>query len=88
MGFLKLADVFVDRAGKGAFLVSEENRFDQIVGDRAAVDGDQRFGFAVTSALDGAGDHFLADAAFPFDQDRNVRRGGPLAQIDHPFHRR
>ena len=38
-------------------------------------------------ALDGAGDQFLADAGFAFDQDRDVRRGGAAAERDHLVHR-
>ena len=63
-------------------------RFDQIVGDGAAIDGDERLRAAVAAALDGARDQFLADAGFAFDQDRDVGGGRLLAETDHPVHGR
>ena len=71
MGFGELAALVGDGAGEGALLVPEEGGFDQVGGDRAAVDGDERLAGAVAHALDDAGDQFLADAGFAFDQHRD-----------------
>ena len=86
VGLLELADALVDGAGEGALLVAEQDAFDQVFGDGAAVDRDERLAGAVAFALDGARDQLLADAAFAFDQDRNVRGGGALAERDHALH--
>ncbi len=88
MGLAELADVLLGGAGEGALLMAEQDALDQVVGDGAAVDGDEGLRAAVAAALDGAGDELLADARFAFDQDRDLRLGGPLAEPDHPLHRR
>ena len=41
-GFDELADVAVGGAGEGALLVAEQDRLDEIVGDGAAIDRDER----------------------------------------------
>ena len=41
MGLDEFAGVFFRGAGERAFLVAEQDRFDQIVGDGAAIDGDE-----------------------------------------------
>ena len=76
VGFLELADALVDGAGERALLVAEQDALDQVLGDGAAVDGDERLAGALALALDGARDQLLADAAFALDQDRDggVRR--------------
>ena len=43
MGFDELAGVFFRGAGERTLLVTEQDAFDQIFGDRAAIDGDERF---------------------------------------------
>ena len=80
MGLAELADVLVGGAGEGALLVAEEDAFDEIVGDGAAIDGDEGLRAPVAGALDGAGDQLLADARFALDQDRDLRGGGALAE--------
>ena len=42
VGFLELADAPVDGAGERALLVAEQDALDQVLGDGAAVDGDER----------------------------------------------
>ena len=78
--------MLVGGAGEGAFLVAEQDRFDQVFRDGAAIDGDEGPAGAGRGALNGAGDQFLARAAFAFDQDGNVglRRAG--AQAEHLLH--
>ena len=73
-------------AGEGALLVAEQDRLDKVVGDRAAIDGDERFGLAFAAAVDGAGEQFLADAGFALDQDRDGGGGGLLRGAQHGRH--
>jgi hypothetical protein len=62
-------------AGEGAFLMAEQDRFDQIFGDSPAIDRYERLFATVAAALYGARNQFLADAGFALDQDRNTRGG-------------
>ena len=55
--------------------MAEQDDLDKVFRDGAAIDGDEGPAAAVALALDGAGDHLLADARFAFDQDRDVRLG-------------
>ncbi len=66
--------------------MAEENAFDEIFRDGAAVDRDERAADAIAFALDGARDQLFADAAFAFDQYWNVRCGGALPKRDHALH--
>ncbi len=68
--------------------MAEQDRLHEIVRQRAAVDGDERLGAPVARAVDGAGDHFLADPGFAFDQRRNVGGGSFLRAAQHAFHHR
>jgi hypothetical protein len=88
MGFSKFADMFLIGAGEGAFLMAEQNRFNEFFRDRAAIDGNQRFVLARAGAFDRAGNHFFADAGFALDQDRYLRFGGALGQLHNARHRR
>ena len=84
----ELAQRLVHGAGEGALLMPEQDGFDQIGGQGAAVDGDEGFAGPVAGAMQGAGDDLLADAALAGDQDGNGGFGGPGAQrLDHA-HRR
>ena len=56
VGLDELADVALGRAREGALLVAEQDRLDQVLGDRAAIDGDEGLALAVARALDGARD--------------------------------
>src|SRR5262249_1013922 len=75
VGELEASDAFVDRAGKGAFDVSEQLAFEQACGYRTAIDLDQRPLFARPAVVKRARDEFLAGACFPSNQDRCVRAG-------------
>ena len=70
-GFDELAGVAVGGAGEGALLVAEQDRLDEIVGNGAAVDRDERLGAPFAGAVDGARDQLLADAGFALDQHRD-----------------
>jgi hypothetical protein len=73
-------------AGKGAFDVPEELAFDELGHERAAVDGDVRAVFDWAGKMDGAGDHFLAGAAFSQDEDGMVAAGGLGDDAVEAFH--
>ena len=66
--------------------MTEQDALDQVLGDGAAVDDDERRRLAVALALDGARDQLLADAAFTLDEDRDIGRGRTAAERDHALH--
>ena len=70
-GFDELAGMALGRAGERALLVAEQDRLDEVVGDGAAVDRDERLGAALAGAVDGARDQLLADAGLALDQHRD-----------------
>jgi len=67
--------------------MSEQNALDEVLGDRAAVDGHERLAGALALALDGARDQLLADARLTLDQHGDVGGGGALAERDDALHR-
>ena len=87
VGLGELADMLLGRAGERALLVAEENGLDQRLGQRAAIDDDERFAAPLGAALDRARHQFLADAGFAFDEHGNVRLGGALGEPDGARHR-
>ena len=76
VGILEAADMAVEGAGEGALLVAEQHRFDEIFGDRAAIDDVQRLLAARGGGVDRLGDDFLARAALALDQDGDAGAGG------------
>ena len=82
----EFAEMFFIGAGEGTLLMPEEDRFDEIFWQGAAIDGDESATAPIRGALDRAGDDLLADAQFAFQQYRNRRFRGALAQSDHPLH--
>ena len=80
----ELAGMALGRAGEGALLVPEQDRLDEIVGDGAAIDRDERLGAPLAGAVDGARDQFLADAGVAFDQHRNGGARGLLGLCAAP----
>ena len=56
------------------FLVAEELRFDELLGDGGAVDLDERLAGPQAVGVDGPGDELLARAALAVDQDGGVGR--------------
>jgi len=63
--------------GERAFLVAEKFAFNQRIGNGGAVDIDQLLVFAAAGPMNGAGQNFLAGAAFPDDQHGDIRLGRP-----------
>ena len=86
VGLGELADVLFVGAGEGALLVAEQDRFDEVFRQRAAVDGDERLAAPIGAALDGARQQFLADARFALDEHGNVRFRGALGEPQRARH--
>ena len=73
----------LDGAREAPALVAEELRVDQVRGDRAAVDPDERSGGSNRPRVDRARDHFLAGAGLSEDQDRKIRPRDQLDALEH-----
>ena len=56
-------------AGEGALFVAEQDALDQVLRNGAAVYRNKGFARSIALALDRAGHHFFADAAFSLDQN-------------------
>ena len=80
VGLLELADLALGGAGEGALLVAEQLALQQRLGERRAVEADERPLLARAGEVDGAGDQLLADAALAADEHRGParRRAGDL----------
>src|SRR5690606_13014959 len=88
MRFDELADVLLGCSRKGALLMPEQNAFDQVFGNGAAVDGDEGARAALAGALDCTRNHLLADARLALEQDWDVGGGSFAAKPKHPLHGR
>ena len=62
-------------AGEGAAAMAEQLALEHVARDRRAVERDERLGGAVGIAVDGAGEDFLAGAAFAGDEHADVGGG-------------
>jgi hypothetical protein len=69
------------RAGKRALHVPEQLGLEQALGERAAVEREERLVAARRDVVDIAGDDFFPGARFPFDQHGAVGRGDLLRQL-------
>ena len=65
----------LDRPGKGAFLVAEQGRFDQPLGEGGAVQLDERLVATLALVVNGAGEEFLAGARLALEQHGGPSRG-------------
>ncbi|SVJ77443.1 Uncharacterized protein conserved in bacteria [Klebsiella pneumoniae] len=74
VGRLDPPDLALVRAGEGALLVAEQLGLDQVLGNRPAVDRDERPVRAPRLPVQGTRDQFLAGAALAPDQYRRVGR--------------
>ena len=81
LGELELPRLAVKGPGEGAFLIAEEFRFQQVFGDRGAVDGHERTRGAGTLVVNVAGQKLLAHSALPLDQDRGIGLRRPLGHL-------
>ena len=75
VGGLEAAGAVVDGAGERAADVAEQLAFQQVLGQGAAVDADERAAAARAEPVDGLGDQFLAGARLAQQQHRGVRLG-------------
>ena len=75
VGGLDFSNCLLDGAGEGAAFVAEELRFQQVFGDGAAVDGDERLLGARAEIVQGAGEGLLAGAAFAEQEHGDVGGG-------------
>ena len=84
---LELAGLSLRRAGERAFLVAEQLRFEQRLGNRRAVDGDERTVRPRAERVERPREQLLAGAALSFEQhggvggSRAVQRHGHLLQL-------
>ncbi|CAI8437051.1 MAG: Uncharacterised protein [SAR116 cluster bacterium MED-G04] len=74
--------------GESAFFMAEEFAFDQLPRDRGHVDGNKGLLAAFTQIMQGAGDDFLAGAAFARDHHRQVGMHQPRHGPENILHRR
>lgn len=74
-------------AGERAFDVPEELALDELCGQGAGVDGDERRARAGALIVDGAGDQLFAGAGFSRDQRAQRAFGDPPHALKHPNHR-
>src|ERR1043166_7634302 len=72
------------RAREGALLVAEQLALEQRLGQRGAVDGDERLAAARREIVDPLRDELLARARLALDQDRG-RDGRHLLDLDQHF---
>src|SRR6185437_17060324 len=72
VGGLEEADLLVARAREGAALVAEQLGFDELLGQRRAVDGDERLVGARPVEMQRACDQLLAGAGLAEDQHRRA----------------
>ena len=86
IGFLELADPAGNGPGKGALLMAEKLGFQQVLGNRRAIDGDERLARTRRAAVHMAGNDFLACAGFAGDQDRSIGRCHLFRQLHHGGH--
>ncbi len=74
------------RAGESAFLMTEQQRLHQIVGNGTAIDRNEWRCPPLAGPVNRARNQLLADAGLALDQDRNGRVGGLLGHAQHRVH--
>src|SRR5437899_13108375 len=80
---LELARLALRRAGERAFLVAEELRFEQRLGNRSAVDRDKRSIGARAQRVQRAREELLPGAALALEQNRRVGRRRAVQRHRH-----
>ena len=88
VGLLELADAAAVGAGERAALVAEKLAFQQRLGNRRAVDGQQRGPAAAAVLVNGPGNHLLARSALAQNQHGHVLRGDPADRLVQLLHGR
>ena len=88
VGQLEAAELALDRARERALLVAEQLRLEQRLGQRAAVDLDERPARAARARVDRARHQLLAGARLAVDIDRRVGGRDLFDGLEHRAHRR
>ncbi len=83
----KLPCLLRNRAGEGALLVAEQLAFDQRLGERGAVDGDEGAGRARAAAHGWRGHELLARAALAQQEHGNIGSGHTPDHLHDLFER-
>ena len=84
---LELARLARHRAGKGALLMPEQLGFQQVVGNRRAIDRDKRPVGPIAQRVERAREQLLARAAFPLKQHGGVGARRALQRHNHLLQR-
>src|SRR2546425_1718063 len=87
VGQLEAALLPPRRAGERALLVAEQLRLEQRLGQRGAVDRDERAAAPRRARVDRAGDELLAGAALALDEHRRGAAGDLLEERHHAAER-
>ncbi len=85
---LEAADPRRHRAGEGSARMSEELRLEQILGERRAVDDDERLARAVRAVVNRARDQLLARTRLAMHEHRGLGRPDPHDRRIELAHRR
>ncbi len=88
MGLFDIAGSGLAGACEGAFLVAEEQAFEQRLGQAAAIHFEKRLGRTRTGGMQQAGRQILAGAALAFEQDRGIKPGDLADLGQRPLHGR
>jgi hypothetical protein len=83
MGELELAGLALRCAGERALLVAEQLRFEQVFGNRGAVDGDERSVVARAERVQRPREQLLAGAALALEQHRRVGGRRAVQRLRH-----
>src|SRR4051812_28408359 len=86
LGHLEQAFLVHRRAGERALLVAKELRLDQILGNRGAVDLDERPLRPFAVVVNCIGNQFFAGAVFTLDQDVRFAGRNTLDQLEQLLH--
>ncbi len=73
VGLFKFADALICGAGKCPALMAEQFALEKLLGYGGAIDRKKGLLAAVAMMINGAGDEFLAGAAFTGDQGSRIR---------------
>ena len=83
---LELADAARHRAGERALFMAEQLGFEQVLGNRGAIDRDERGARTMGFRMHEAGEHLLAGAGLAGDQHRGIARRDLLRELHHSRH--
>src|SRR4051812_44671744 len=78
----------LDRARERALFMAEQRAFDQTLGERGAIQLDERAFPPIALGVDGPGEQLLTGARFTFEQHGGASRGGCRDGLENPADRR